>query len=104
MRDNVLDTSFETFNELRERGLKEGVLPLYEAAELIDALHILEENPGATSSAIARAAYEAGFCGKKGSGMKWRLCCLALLGVARQERNNYLGMNWFAVTENKKMG
>jgi hypothetical protein len=89
------------WEEIHSRKLTQGgVLPPGYAVDLIETLHHLEANPGLTHGELEKAARKSGALVME---MKWRLACLALIGLAKtgSERNGC--PTWFANAESEAL-
>jgi hypothetical protein len=86
------DERYDILADIQARDLKDGILPLIDVADLIVCLRLVNRHPGLHTGGLERCAKADGVVWK---GMKWKLACLAILGLVWQEDNGRGGMNWY---------
>jgi hypothetical protein len=84
-------------DELNYRSLSDGVLPNDHVVILAETIHLLENNEGLTYSELYEIARNTGIHAKD---MKWRLACLAVMGIAKTGKTKNTVPTWF-INNNK---
>ena len=82
-------------DEIHERcSMIVGKWDTHDAIELMDAMHLVENNPGKSTSALERESKRCG-CGSRG--MKWKLMCLEILGFIKFSTQGSGYKNWYKI-------